>query len=116
MMLRAPSGAASSDYAAPLGLGFADLGKRLNLALAADRVQEAMHRGRDNRTYSLKQKIPGCVFAGRCPKVTDLCRQVAPALEEKARSMQAVATSLRHLAEHCGGNGRPRPRGGGLRW
>ncbi|HZH47299.1 MAG TPA: MerR family DNA-binding protein, partial [Roseococcus sp.] len=29
------------------------------------------------------------------------------ALEEKARSMQAVATSLRHLAEHCGGNGRP---------
>src|SRR3954465_15024693 len=33
---------------------------------------------------SLKQKIPGCVFAGRCPHVTDLCRQVAPALEEKA--------------------------------
>ena len=33
---------------------------------------------------SLKQKIPGCVFAGRCPKVTDLCRQVAPALEAKA--------------------------------
>src|SRR5438045_2955233 len=25
---------------------------------------------------SLKQKIPGCVFAGRCPRVTDLCRQV----------------------------------------
>ncbi|MEN0072835.1 MAG: ABC transporter ATP-binding protein [Paracraurococcus sp.] len=33
---------------------------------------------------SLKQKIPGCVFAGRCPQVTDLCRKVAPALEEKA--------------------------------
>jgi peptide/nickel transport system ATP-binding protein len=33
---------------------------------------------------SLKKKIPGCVFAGRCPKVTDLCTQVAPALEEKA--------------------------------
>ncbi|TCZ57963.1 ABC transporter ATP-binding protein [Roseicella aquatilis] len=33
---------------------------------------------------SLKKKIDGCVFAGRCPKVTDLCRQVAPALEEKA--------------------------------
>jgi peptide/nickel transport system ATP-binding protein len=33
---------------------------------------------------SLKQKIPGCVFASRCPKVTDLCRSVAPALEEKA--------------------------------
>ena len=33
---------------------------------------------------SLKQKIQGCVFAGRCPYVTDLCREVAPALEEKA--------------------------------
>ncbi|MDO9708255.1 ABC transporter ATP-binding protein [Paracraurococcus lichenis] len=33
---------------------------------------------------SLKQKIPGCVFAGRCPHATDLCRQVAPALEAKA--------------------------------
>ena len=33
---------------------------------------------------SLKAKIPGCVFASRCPKVTDLCRQIAPALEEKA--------------------------------
>ncbi|MBK1657607.1 ABC transporter ATP-binding protein [Paracraurococcus ruber] len=32
---------------------------------------------------SLKQKIPGCVFASRCPHTTDLCRQVAPALEEK---------------------------------
>ncbi|MGY4802383.1 ABC transporter ATP-binding protein [Teichococcus aerofrigidensis] len=33
---------------------------------------------------SLKEKIQGCVFAGRCPKVTELCREVAPALEEKA--------------------------------
>ena len=33
---------------------------------------------------SLKQKIPGCVFASRCPHSTDLCVQVAPALEEKA--------------------------------
>jgi len=33
---------------------------------------------------SLKQKIPGCVFATRCAYTTDLCRQVAPALEEKA--------------------------------
>ena len=33
---------------------------------------------------SLKQRIKGCVFAGRCPKVTDLCRKVAPALETKA--------------------------------
>ncbi|WP_159992379.1 ABC transporter ATP-binding protein [Roseomonas sp. 18066] len=33
---------------------------------------------------SLKQKIPGCVFASRCPQVTELCRTVSPGLEEKA--------------------------------
>jgi peptide/nickel transport system ATP-binding protein len=33
---------------------------------------------------SLKQRIVGCVFAGRCPRATELCRQVAPALERKA--------------------------------
>jgi peptide/nickel transport system ATP-binding protein len=33
---------------------------------------------------SLKEKIPGCVFASRCPHATDLCRSVAPALEAKA--------------------------------
>jgi peptide/nickel transport system ATP-binding protein len=33
---------------------------------------------------SLKERIAGCVFAGRCPRVTELCRQVAPALEPKA--------------------------------
>ena len=33
---------------------------------------------------SLKQRIPGCIFANRCPYVTDLCRGFAPALEQKA--------------------------------
>jgi peptide/nickel transport system ATP-binding protein len=33
---------------------------------------------------SLKQRIPGCVFASRCFMATDLCRQSAPALEIKA--------------------------------
>jgi peptide/nickel transport system ATP-binding protein len=33
---------------------------------------------------SLKTKIPGCVFASRCPYATDLCVEVAPALELKA--------------------------------
>jgi peptide/nickel transport system ATP-binding protein len=33
---------------------------------------------------SLKTRIAGCVFASRCPRVTELCRQVAPALEVKA--------------------------------
>ena len=32
---------------------------------------------------SLKRRIEGCVFAGRCALATDLCRQVAPGLEEK---------------------------------
>ncbi len=33
---------------------------------------------------SLRQRIVGCPFAGRCPMVTDHCRAVAPAVEEKA--------------------------------
>jgi peptide/nickel transport system ATP-binding protein len=33
---------------------------------------------------SLKQKLQGCVFASRCTYATDLCRSVAPGLEEKA--------------------------------
>jgi peptide/nickel transport system ATP-binding protein len=33
---------------------------------------------------SLKSRIEGCVFAGRCSKVTDVCRTIAPAFERKA--------------------------------
>jgi peptide/nickel transport system ATP-binding protein len=33
---------------------------------------------------SLKERIPGCVFASRCALATELCRQFAPALETKA--------------------------------
>jgi peptide/nickel transport system ATP-binding protein len=33
---------------------------------------------------SLTARIPGCVFAGRCAQARDVCREVAPALEEKA--------------------------------
>ena len=33
---------------------------------------------------SLKQRIKGCVFAGRCAHATDVCREIAPALESKA--------------------------------
>jgi peptide/nickel transport system ATP-binding protein len=33
---------------------------------------------------SLKQRIAGCIFASRCAFARDLCRRVAPALEEKA--------------------------------
>ncbi|WP_298261714.1 ABC transporter ATP-binding protein [Bradyrhizobium sp.] len=38
---------------------------------------------------SLKQRIAGCAFAGRCALATDFCREVAPGLEEK---------SFRHFA------------------
>ncbi len=34
---------------------------------------------------SLKQKMVGCAFAGRCDLASDVCRQVIPAIEEKAR-------------------------------
>ncbi|HEY8611892.1 MAG TPA: ABC transporter ATP-binding protein [Roseomonas sp.] len=44
---------------------------------------------------SLKERIDGCVFASRCPKVTDLCRAVAPALEPKAPNHVAAC----HYAE-----------------
>jgi peptide/nickel transport system ATP-binding protein len=33
---------------------------------------------------SLKSRIQGCVFAGRCPLVTQVCRELAPAFETKA--------------------------------
>src|ERR1700692_528497 len=36
------------------------------------------------RVPSLKQQIVGCVFAGRCSLATDLCREVAPGLEQKS--------------------------------
>ena len=33
---------------------------------------------------NLKSRIKGCVFAGRCAFATDICRELAPGLEEKA--------------------------------
>ena len=33
---------------------------------------------------SLRKRIVGCPFAGRCAMVTELCREAAPAVEEKA--------------------------------
>jgi peptide/nickel transport system ATP-binding protein len=32
---------------------------------------------------SLREKIVGCAFAGRCPLATDICRRIAPAVEAK---------------------------------
>jgi peptide/nickel transport system ATP-binding protein len=36
------------------------------------------------QVLGLKQRIEGCAFAGRCSLATDLCREVAPGLEEKS--------------------------------
>ena len=44
---------------------------------------------------SLRQRIVGCPFAGRCLSATDVCRTVAPAVEEK-RPGHSVAC---HYAE-----------------
>ena len=44
---------------------------------------------------SLRLKIVGCAFAGRCPIVTDLCRSVAPAVEAKTPGHYAAC----HYAE-----------------
>jgi peptide/nickel transport system ATP-binding protein len=46
---------------------------------------------------SLRQRILGCPFAGRCLSATDLCREVAPAVEEK-RPGHRVAC---HYAEYA---------------
>src|SRR5437764_14775302 len=34
---------------------------------------------------SLKEEIPGCPFAARCPFATDICAREMPAFEEKER-------------------------------
>ncbi|GJD97993.1 ABC transporter ATP-binding protein [Methylobacterium iners] len=48
---------------------------------------------------SLKTRIEGCVFAGRCPEVQDVCRRHAPGLEEKAPGhVAACHLSLRDQA------------------
>ena len=54
---------------------------KLGSSLAGSETQLAEIPG---TVPSLKQRILGCVFAGRCPRATELCRQVAPALELKA--------------------------------
>jgi peptide/nickel transport system ATP-binding protein len=35
---------------------------------------------------SLKQRLDGCIFASRCKEATDLCQELAPALERKAQN------------------------------
>ena len=44
---------------------------------------------------SLKKRIVGCVFAGRCPEAADICREIAPGLDLKAPGHVAAC----HFAE-----------------
>jgi peptide/nickel transport system ATP-binding protein len=46
---------------------------------------------------SLREKIVGCAFAGRCPMATALCRERAPAFEAKAQDHAAAC----HYAERA---------------
>jgi peptide/nickel transport system ATP-binding protein len=39
---------------------------------------------------SLKHRLKGCVFASRCTQATDLCRELAPMIEHKARGHLAA--------------------------
>ncbi len=48
---------------------------------------------------SLRSVIVGCPFAGRCPIVTDLCRAVAPAVEEKLPGHWAACHYAEQVAE-----------------
>jgi peptide/nickel transport system ATP-binding protein len=65
----------------PYTQGLLDAVPKLGSSLLRDDTRLAEIPG---SVPSLKQRISGCVFAGRCPRVTELCRQVAPALEPKA--------------------------------
>ena len=57
---------------------------------AVPKLGSSLHEGGRSRLAeipglvpSLRKPIIGCAFAGRCPMATDLCRQVAPAIEMK---------------------------------
>jgi peptide/nickel transport system ATP-binding protein len=54
---------------------------KLGASLAADRPMLAEIPG---VVPSVTQRIHGCAFASRCAAASDLCRQISPALEEKA--------------------------------
>ena len=48
---------------------------------------------------SLRSVIVGCAFAGRCPMATDLCRAIAPAVEEKTPRHWAACHYAERVAE-----------------
>ena len=69
---------------------------------AVPRLGSSLNAGTSGRLVEIRGQVPslrtpivGCAFAGRCPDVTDLCRRLAPACEEKGPGHLAAC----HYAE-----------------
>jgi len=65
----------------PYTKGLIDAVPRLGSSRAGEATRLAEIPG---TVPSLKRRIAGCVFAGRCAQTRDICRHLAPPLEEKA--------------------------------
>ncbi len=90
----APVAAIFADPQHPYTRGLLGAVPRLGSSLhAAGRTKLAEIPG---LVPSLRQKIVGCPFAGRCPGTTELCLTVAPAVEEKAPGHSVAC----HYAEY----------------
>jgi peptide/nickel transport system ATP-binding protein len=77
----APAGEIFANPQHPYTRGLLGAVPRLGSSLEADardRLAEI-----PGQVPSLRKPIIGCPFAGRCPMVTDLCREVAPAVDAK---------------------------------
>ncbi len=90
----APVGAIFADPQHPYTRGLLGAVPRLGSSLSSER------RGKlaeiPGQVPSLRERIKGCPFAGRCLSATDLCRRIAPACEEKSPGHFAAC----HYAEY----------------
>ena len=74
--------AAALPHAAP-SLHARPARRRAEARLVADRRGDAARRDPGPGAEPEAAAFVGCVFAGRCPYATDLCREIAPALEDE---------------------------------
>jgi peptide/nickel transport system ATP-binding protein len=61
---------------------------------------------------SLKEEIPGCLFALRCPHAVDRCHREVPPLESHGPGHLAACWESARLPAHEPGAGRSRDAGG----